>query len=157
MRKPDFCICGNKGGDQLCGNRTADQRICFHYLDSKVPLLHKSEIFSLLPSSVVYIAQFVSDLVGNPKDRFYHNAVQIIMLILLYCTISTDTFLSMESEKRISPRARKLERTLARKLTEFLSSDVLYTLRRVLAAEMKHVYVGPDKIGMLSYIYICCL
>ena len=62
-------------------------------------------------------------------------------------TISTDTFLSMETEKRISPRARRLEKILAQKLTEFLSSDVLYTLRRVLAAEMKHVYVGPDKVG----------
>ena len=25
MKKPDFCICENKGADQLRGNRTADQ------------------------------------------------------------------------------------------------------------------------------------
>ena len=31
MRKPAFCICENKGADQLCGNGTADQRLCFHY------------------------------------------------------------------------------------------------------------------------------
>ena len=31
MRKPDFCICENKAADQLCGNRTADQRLCFRY------------------------------------------------------------------------------------------------------------------------------
>ena len=24
MRKPVFCICENKGADQLCGNRAAD-------------------------------------------------------------------------------------------------------------------------------------
>ena len=29
MRKPDFCICENKDADQLCGDRTADQRLCF--------------------------------------------------------------------------------------------------------------------------------
>ena len=29
MRKPDFCICENKDADQLCRNRTADQRLCF--------------------------------------------------------------------------------------------------------------------------------
>ena len=30
MRKPDFCICENKGADQLCSNCTADhQRLCF--------------------------------------------------------------------------------------------------------------------------------
>ena len=34
MKNPDFCICENKGADQLCGNRTADQRLCFRYIDS---------------------------------------------------------------------------------------------------------------------------
>ena len=37
MRKPDFCICENKDADQLCGNREADQRLCFPYTDSKTP------------------------------------------------------------------------------------------------------------------------
>ena len=33
MRKPTICICENKDADQLCGNREADQRLCFRYLD----------------------------------------------------------------------------------------------------------------------------
>ena len=41
MRKPAFCICENKDADQLCGNRTADQRLCFRYIDSTIPLLSK--------------------------------------------------------------------------------------------------------------------
>ena len=32
MRKPAFCICENKDADQLCGNRTTDQRLCFRYI-----------------------------------------------------------------------------------------------------------------------------
>ena len=32
--KPDFCICKNKGTDQLHGNRAAYQRLCFCYKDS---------------------------------------------------------------------------------------------------------------------------
>ena len=32
MRKLDFCICENKGADQLRGNRAADQRLCFPYI-----------------------------------------------------------------------------------------------------------------------------
>ena len=32
MRKTAFCICENKGTDQLRCNRTADQRLCFRYL-----------------------------------------------------------------------------------------------------------------------------
>ena len=47
VRKPDFCICENKGADQLRGNREADQRLCFRYTDSTIPLLSKSEISSL--------------------------------------------------------------------------------------------------------------
>ena len=47
MRKPAFCICENKDADQLRGNREADQRLCFRYIDSTIPLLFKSEISSL--------------------------------------------------------------------------------------------------------------
>ena len=39
MRKPTFCICENKDADQLRGNREADLRLCFRYLDSTIPLL----------------------------------------------------------------------------------------------------------------------
>ena len=47
VRKPDFCICENKDADQLRGNREADQRLCFRFTNSTVPLLPKSEISSL--------------------------------------------------------------------------------------------------------------
>ena len=46
-------ICENKDADQLRGNRGADQRLCFRYSDSTIPLLPKSEISSLYPSTVV--------------------------------------------------------------------------------------------------------
>ena len=44
MGKPTICIGENKDADQLRGNREADQRLCFRYLDSTIPLLLKSEI-----------------------------------------------------------------------------------------------------------------
>ena len=47
VRKPDFCICENKDADQLRGNREADQRLCFRYIDSTIPLLPIYEISSL--------------------------------------------------------------------------------------------------------------
>ena len=52
MRKQTFFICENKDADQLRGNRKADQRLCFRYIDSTIPLLSKSEISSLWPSFV---------------------------------------------------------------------------------------------------------
>ena len=36
MRTPAFCICDNKDAGQLCGNRTADRRLCFRYTDSTI-------------------------------------------------------------------------------------------------------------------------
>ena len=47
MRKSAFCIYENKDADQLRGNCEADQRLCFRYTDSTIPLLPKSEISSL--------------------------------------------------------------------------------------------------------------
>ena len=44
MGKPTICIGENKDADQLRGNREADQRLCFLYMDSTVPLFPKYEI-----------------------------------------------------------------------------------------------------------------
>ena len=73
IRKPDFRICKNKNADQLRGNREADQRLCFHYIASTIPLLSKSKIFKHL-ATFDCTARFVSD----PKDRFSHNEAHLI-------------------------------------------------------------------------------
>ena len=52
MQKPAFCICENKGADQLGGNPAAEQLLCFHNIACTVPLLPKLEISSLSRSSV---------------------------------------------------------------------------------------------------------
>ena len=44
MGKPTICIGETKGADQLRVYRKADQRLCFRYSDSTIPLLLKSEI-----------------------------------------------------------------------------------------------------------------
>ena len=65
MRKPDFCICENKDAD-----READQRLCFRYMDSTIPLLSKSEIFSLYPSSVAVQPGLCRTWSETPKTGF---------------------------------------------------------------------------------------
>ena len=77
MRKTVFCICENKDADQLRGNREADQRLCFRYTESTIPLLSKSEIFKPLAIFCDYPVRFVSDLVGNLEDRFSHNEAHV--------------------------------------------------------------------------------
>ena len=52
MGKQTICICENKDADQLRGNREADQRLCFRFSESTIPLLLKSEISSFYVSSV---------------------------------------------------------------------------------------------------------
>ena len=68
MGKPAFCM--RKHG------READQRLCFRYTDSTIPLLPKVEISSLFCDCTAW---FVWDLVGNPEDRFSHNEAHIKM------------------------------------------------------------------------------
>ena len=53
MGKRTICIGENKGADQLSSNFEADQRLCFCYTDSTIPLLSKSKISSHLLSSVI--------------------------------------------------------------------------------------------------------
>ena len=53
MGKPTICIGENKGADQLRSNCEADQRLCFRYSDSTIPLLFKSEISSFWLFSVL--------------------------------------------------------------------------------------------------------
>ena len=42
-----FAYVKTKDAHQLHGNREADQRLCFRYIDSTIPLLSKSVISSL--------------------------------------------------------------------------------------------------------------
>ena len=65
MGKYTICIGENKGADQLRSNCEADQRHCFHYLDSTIPLLLKSEISSFWLFSVLVQGGLLSDLFGN--------------------------------------------------------------------------------------------
>ena len=76
MRKPGFCLCENKGADQLRSNCEADQHLCFCYTDRTSHLLLKSEISSFLPASVT-TERFMLVLVGNPEDRFSRDVAHI--------------------------------------------------------------------------------
>ena len=77
MRKPDFFLSENKGADQLCSNCTADQRLCFRYSDNTIPFLLKIQNFKRLALFNDCTGRFVSDLVGNPEDRFSRVAAQL--------------------------------------------------------------------------------
>ena len=82
MRKPAFGICENKDADQLRGTREADRRLCFRYIDTTMPLPSKPEISKLLAILCGCTTRFVSDLVGNPEDRFSHNEAHLIVVPL---------------------------------------------------------------------------
>ena len=52
MGKPTICNGENTGADQLRSNCEADERLCFRYMGSAIPLLSKSKVSRILPSSV---------------------------------------------------------------------------------------------------------
>ena len=74
----------------------ADQRLCFRYTDSTIPLL--SIYMNLQHLAIFYgcTARFVSNLVGNPEDRFSHvaahistAALRVFAAVLGFCVQST--------------------------------------------------------------------
>ena len=73
-----FCICENKGADQLHSDCAADQHIIFSYIDSTISLLSKSEISSLQPSSVVVQPCLCPTLSENPEDRLSRAVAQMV-------------------------------------------------------------------------------
>ena len=79
MRKPAFCTCKNKDADQLRGNREADQRLCFGYIVQSLYFLN-TKFQGSIAILCGCIARFVSDLVGNPEDRFSHNEAHIVLI-----------------------------------------------------------------------------
>ena len=90
MRKLDFCICENKDAEQLCGNRTTDQRLCFRYIDSTIPLLSKSEISRLERSSVAVQPGSCRTWSETPKTG--------LLASRLICTLTGNTTAVQKSE-----------------------------------------------------------
>ena len=77
MGKPTICIGENKDADQLRGNREADQRLCFRYSDSTIPLPLQSEVSSFQLFSVlvqVGLCRTCSEttLLVFPRGGSYH-------------------------------------------------------------------------------------
>ena len=70
MRKPEFSLCKSKGADQL---------------RSKCEIRN----FKLLAIFCANPARFVSDLVGNPEDRFSRNTA---LLLVPYTFVSSVLF-----------------------------------------------------------------
>ena len=64
MRKPHFCLCENKGADQLCSYCTADQRLCSYCTaDQRLCFCHSDSTTSLLPNSKISSFQPASETV----------------------------------------------------------------------------------------------
>ena len=71
-KNPAFCICENKDADQLRSDSAADQHLWFHYTVSTIiPLLPKSEISSLQPSSVAVQPNLCRTWSETPKTFFF--------------------------------------------------------------------------------------
>ena len=80
MRKPTFFICENKDADQLRGDREADQRLCFHYMDSTIPLLPNPKFQA--SSHLLYLYSLVCVGQGRKPERWFsHDAAHTIFRI----------------------------------------------------------------------------
>ena len=77
MGKQTICIGENKDADQLRGNREADQRLCFRYSDSTIPLLLKSEISSFYLFSVLVYRSVCIEPVRKRHCWFSHETAHL--------------------------------------------------------------------------------
>ena len=78
IRKPAFRICENKGADKLYSSYETDQRLCFRYMDSAIPLLTKFKECSHFLCMCLYSLVCVEPG-QNPKDRFCRDVAHIAL------------------------------------------------------------------------------
>ena len=92
MAKPSICPGENKGADQLRSNCEADQRLCFRYSDSTVPLLFKSEISTFkLFCVTVQVGLCRTQLVGNHIVGFSTRRLTGIIYFLFPASLFTSS------------------------------------------------------------------
>ena len=65
-----FCLCENKGTDQLCSYCTADQRLCFRFTDSTITPLLISKNLRILLSSLTVQAGLCGSWSETPNTDF---------------------------------------------------------------------------------------
>ena len=83
MRKPPFAYAKTKA--QIIP--AANQRLCFLYIGSTIPLLPKPQT-TFCGCTVL----FVLELVGNQKDRLSHDAADVMSLCKkTNCVIAVET------------------------------------------------------------------
>ena len=92
MRKSAFCICENKNADQLRGNREADQRLRFRYIDSIIPLLPKSEIFKPLAIFCSWTACLCQTWSETPKTGFLTTRLRSVSVLSSPYVCRSDIF-----------------------------------------------------------------
>ena len=106
--KTCFCICENKGADQLCHIRIADQHLSFRYMDCTIPLHPYSEISSLA----------ISPFCRKPQRQVFLPHVSFVMYI---CRADLEELQCLWSEVR--KELSKLEEHLSFRLSSVLSGN----------------------------------
>lgn len=107
-------------------NQDCTRIVSDHWLELTFP---ESEAAQLLLSSVIQLRATWAKLLGLRLQE------------------STKRNKDDDDDDDTSRKARKLEKVLAHKLTEFLSSDVEYSIRRLGNSEIKNLFVGLLEVG----------
>ena len=75
MIKPAFCICENRGAGQLRSNCAADQRLCFRYKNSTIPLHYEQPGLCRTWSGTLKTG-FLTTMLISYKSCLYHKNLE---------------------------------------------------------------------------------
>ena len=86
MRKPVYAICVQQRRRSVCASAQSDQRLCFRFLDSIIPLLSISEIPSLYLASVAEQAGLSLSWSQTPKTGFLLTRLELMFHSQCLCS-----------------------------------------------------------------------
>ena len=96
--EPEFCLSENKSAGQLCNNCTSDQRLCFRNTHNTIII---PPLFLPKISVCGCTGLFVSDLIGNPEDRFSDNGTLFVCCVEFHNTWNSDDIISLLAGQNI--------------------------------------------------------
>ena len=139
-----FFAYAKKGTGQLRSNCAADQRLCFRYTDNTIPLLSKSEISILKPSSVAVQPGLCLAWSKTPKTCFLTTR-----LILFFLQLIIQPVLNYKK----TATGNLVQHRFSKSPVTYNSNQISFPWSATNSKNYQHLSIWP--LDMHVYLYTC--